>query len=164
VEAEFKEIPGYTNYLASVDGQIFSKLKHRILRSFVNNSGYAYVHVRCDGGAKHQNVCVHKLVALTWLGTRPVNCVVNHKDGNRLNNAVSNLEWCTQSDNVKHAVSQGKGRGETNGNAKLTEKSVRALRELHTTGYYTHVELAEFFGISKSLSAQVCRGVVWKHV
>jgi len=74
----------------------------------LNRDGYLYVHFRING--KQFNKKVHRLVAQTFIPNTNILLEVNHKDGNRTNNNVSNLEWCTRSYNrqyrEKHGVSQ----------------------------------------------------------
>lgn len=65
--------------------------------------GYAQVSLSLDG--KAHKVYVHRLVAEAWLTGR--NETVNHKDGNKLNNNVTNLEWVSHSDNLRHAFATG---------------------------------------------------------
>ncbi len=58
-----------------------------------------------DGKAK--DYLVARLVALTFLGVPPEDYTVNHKDGNRMNNAIENLEWLSREDNIRHAFATG---------------------------------------------------------
>jgi len=71
----------------------------------VNNSGYYYITLCKDG--RHCCLKVHRLVAMTFIDNPNNLLEVNHKDGNKLNNCVDNLEWCTHSENHKHSYSMG---------------------------------------------------------
>ena len=79
---------------------------------------------------------------------------VNHIDGNKLNNYVDNLEWCTQSENIQHAVATGlKAQGEEHGRAKLTNEQVEEIR---ANPYGLTLEkLAEKFGVSSVVHSRV---------
>jgi len=78
----------------------------RILSKSVHAKGYFYVNTRSRRGKK-SSVTVHSLVAGAFLGPRPEGMVVNHRDGNKLNNKPSNLEWVTQKENDAHARRMG---------------------------------------------------------
>jgi hypothetical protein len=90
------------------DGQVKSLLQHKVIRPVVMNNGYAMVHLRIETGIRRQ-LYVHRLVAEAFI-PNPINkpCV-NHKDKNKLNNHVSNLEWVTHSENEIHKNSVTKG-------------------------------------------------------
>lgn len=79
--------------------------KGKIIKSFTIPSGYNYVSLHKDG--KKKNKSIHRLVALAFLERTSDNLDVNHKNGDKDDNRASNLEWCTHSDNMKHAVCTG---------------------------------------------------------
>lgn len=75
--------------------------KGRILKKAINNKGYYYVNL--SKNSKVKNIKIHKIVANTFINnSNNYNCV-NHIDGNKLNNFVENLEWCSYSHNNKEA-------------------------------------------------------------
>lgn len=79
------------------------RLAGRLLRSWPDCNGYRAVYL-----SRRRAVNVHRLVALAFLGTPPPGCTdVNHRDGDKANNAVDNLEWCTRRENMVHARSLG---------------------------------------------------------
>lgn len=79
--------------------------KGRVLKPRAAKNGYLYVHL-CKEGRKATKK-IHRLVAETLIPREEVGLEVNHCDGNKLNNRVSNLEWCTSRDNKLHAISTG---------------------------------------------------------
>ena len=98
-----KEIKDFPEYFVSEKGKIFS-FKNKInmieLVLEIQNNGYVYVNLYKNGKRKHARV--HRLVAEAFIenpGSKPV---VNHKDGNKQNNDVSNLEWVTHKENCIH--------------------------------------------------------------
>lgn len=93
-----------THYSISNDGQVRNDKTNKIL-SQSTQQDYKHVTLNIDGKAKRMKV--HRLVAQTFLENPENKPYVNHKDGNRSNNDVSNLEWVTPSENTKHAVKTG---------------------------------------------------------
>jgi hypothetical protein len=93
-------------YTITSDGVISRKSTGRILKPCVNTeNGYLYVSLWKDNkGTTHS---VHRLVASHFLSNPDNKPFVNHKDSNRTNAALSNLEWCTQSENIQHGYTHG---------------------------------------------------------
>lgn len=93
---------GNVRRIAPVNGSVRCKN----LKPWVNTRGYSYVtlNVHC----KKTVFRLHRLVAEHFIGdSLPEETDVNHKDGNKQNNSASNLEWCTRSENMKHAIRTG---------------------------------------------------------
>lgn len=102
-----KPIPGYEDYyLASEDGRIYSKRYNKFLKPAITKDGYAQVSLVGENG-KQYSYKVHRLVAKTFIDNPNNLPEVNHKDYDRLNNFVSNLEWCNHYDNIKHSRDAG---------------------------------------------------------
>ena len=76
-------------------------IKERILKTHTNNVGYSIVSLNYDGRRKTK--IVHRLVLEAFAPIDSNTMTVNHIDGIKLNNRLSNLEWCTLSDNIKHS-------------------------------------------------------------
>lgn len=107
-----KEVPNTGGKLfASACGTIYGT-RGKPLKPNVSNAGYLRV-CYYDGTPTRKKVSVHRAVATAWL---PGEGQVNHKDGDKTNNSVSNLEWCTQSENMRHAELNGTH----NGRRKIT--------------------------------------------
>lgn len=105
---------------------------------------------------------VHTLVALAFLGPQPKDMDVNHRDGNKLNNCASNLEYVTRKENIHHACAMGliDKRGEKHHGAKLAEEDVIAIRAAHADGA-KGVELAAQYGVAKSQISRIVNGTRW---
>lgn len=113
---------------------------------------------------------VHILVALTFLGPKPApEYQVNHKDGDKTNNHVENLEWVTPSKNSLHAVRTGLSKvklgGETN-NVKLTPSQVKFIRQHHQAGHpqFGTNPLAEKFSVCRDTIRHIMSGKTWGHL
>lgn len=83
----------------------FRTVRERILKSNTNECGYMIVSLYKDKKCVHARV--HRLVAQAFIPNTENKRCVNHIDGNKANNAVSNLEWCTHSENMYHAYQKG---------------------------------------------------------
>lgn len=117
--------------------------------------GYLKMNLSKEGVVKSMRV--HRAVAMTFLDKPEGKDEVNHIDGDKTNNKVGNLEWCTSSENKYHAVRTGLNvspRGGDNPKSKLTNTEAGFLRYFASMGY-TQCSLAELFGISKSVTCNI---------
>lgn len=126
---QWKDIPGFEDfYLASSFGRIMSiapgraKTRGRILSPRSDGKDNGYLTVCLYKGGKKYNKKVHRLVAETFLENVGEKKEVNHKDGNKRNNRLDNLEWVTAKENTRHAHAMGKGN-----HSGLMKKVVRCV-------------------------------------
>ena len=96
-----KQIKGLEDYLITLDGRVFSLKTMRFLKNITRPNGYVYVKI----GSK--TYMAHRLVALTYIPNPENKPQVNHIDGIKTNNKLFNLEWNTQSENIKHSFDIG---------------------------------------------------------
>lgn len=102
----WKPVPGYENlYLVSNRGRIYGIKKRRLLTPAVMNKGYMLVTLWKDN--EQNSMLVHRIVAQVFISNPGNLPQVNHKDTNKMNNYVSNLEWSTCQQNILHAVKMG---------------------------------------------------------
>lgn len=159
----FKDIPGYEGkYQISNYGRIFGLVK-KIERKFtLNESGYHRILLQIK--KQHKTFLVHRLVMLTFVG--PSDLTVNHIDGNKLNNMLKNLEYCTSKENTKHAWRTGlckPFKGENHGNSKLNDKQVRNVKMLLNDGL-TQRKIAKIYGVSQKLIYLIKHNRNWSHI
>lgn len=103
---KYKSIPGTEDrYRVNKLGWVFTNYSKRRLTPSVNSDGYFVVSIKQHG--KRFTQSIHRLVAELYLTKVSDTLQVNHIDGNKQNNKVSNLEWCTASINIKHSYSLG---------------------------------------------------------
>lgn len=125
----------------------------------LNSRGYP--HVKLRKGARPQMVNTHRLVTAAFLGPCPLNSEVNHKDGDKTNNRLSNLEYVTSSENRLHALRLGlQPSGEAHWAALLTESDVQEIRAL--AGQQQQRELAERYGIAVGTLRDVIHRRSWR--
>jgi hypothetical protein len=104
LDEEWREIDGWPDYLVSDHGRVWSLRTLILMRLTLHDHGYLRVFLRRNGDARW--FMVHRLVAEAFLG-QGYGRQVNHIDGDKTYNHVSNLEWVTQSRNIKHSYEIG---------------------------------------------------------
>jgi hypothetical protein len=156
----WRNVPGYPNYQVSRDGQVRSLTRHKPLAQAENKRGYHLVNLYRDGRPK--NFLVHRLVAAAFLAVIPEGWEVNHKDGNKHNNHLENLEIVTPEQNRLHAKRHGLiRRGERNPRAKLTESQVRDIRRRRAEGESVTL-LARRYEVCERAVYLICRRETWR--
>lgn len=143
------------DYEITREGQVINKHSNRILKPQPNGKGYLRVIL---GGKRY---FVHRLVAEKFIPNPENKEQVNHKDGNKLNNNVDNLEWVTNKENRKHAVENKLHlQGEACSHTKLTETDVKFIRE-HLE--LNSVELGKLLDVAPSTIRSVRNYQSWKN-
>ncbi len=135
----------------------------KVLKQMVSGRGYAYVILRKNNIATHK--FIHKEMAIAFIPNPDNKPQVNHIDGNKLNNALNNLEWCTAKENSQHAVRTGllKMNGVDNPQNKYSNRLVIKMRKLHELGFKTKT-LSKIFGIHQTYVSQIVFYKRWKHI
>lgn len=130
-------------------------------------NGYSMVHLW--NGDTRAKIYVHDLVLSAFAGLRPNGHVCNHKDSNRANNNIANLEWVTQSANVKHCYDSGRRepiimRGENNGNSKLKDGEIWLIKKLLASGIVTQKNIGRMFRVTQAQVSLIKTGIRGSHV
>lgn len=149
------------NYEVSSHGRIRNAKTDRILKQGDSN-GYARVTPSIKG--RSINVSVHKAVAKKFLGKCPLGMEVNHKNGNKRYNNVTNLEYMTRKQNVQHAYDTGLGkglRGEKASSAKLTYRQAHRIRIRYAEGKTSQAKLADRYGVTQSAVKNIVNHKTW---
>ena len=163
-----KDVIGYEELFSiTEDGQIWSKRSSRFLKLNILN-GYL-AHVTKIGGREGKNVVLkaHRLVAKAYVSNPENKPYVNHKDGDKLNNHVSNLEWCTAKENSQHAYDTGLAKAASGADspcAKLTAEDVLFIRA-HYKPYnreYGTRGLGRMFGVDHSVISDIINNKKYK--
>lgn len=173
IQEQWKPVRGFEGYYSvSNTGRVrrewvdsYGKSGSHPIKSYITKLGYPMLHLMRDG--KRTTAHVHRLMmeAFAWPPPEP-NYEVNHKDGNRANNALENLEWVSKSENHKHRFSvlgQIPTRGSRHGFATFTENQVLEIRKLYAEGM-TQAELARKFKTNPVYVHHIVHRHTWRHI
>ena len=162
----WKTIENVTNYEVSDLGQIRNTKTNYILKGRLSKSGYLQVSLTDKETKKQKNYYIHRLVAIYFLENLDNKREVNHKDGNKLNNNVDNLEWVTPSENQKH-------RQKILGKTKTSQRKIGKFNKNHVLieEYSSIVDAAKSFGkscvnIDNALQGKqkTAYGFIWEYL
>lgn len=154
----------YFKCFVTEDGQVFSEAgKQR--KEYVNEFGYHLVNVQMCNEDGWKSRRVHRLVAETFIDNPDNLPEVNHKDCDKSNNCVSNLEWVTSRGNKEHGWANGlyTSRGELHPDSVLTDGQVHEICKLMEEGA-RNIDLASAFGVHKDTISRIRIGDNWKHI
>lgn len=173
MKEKWASIPGLPNYEASTSGQIRSMKSGR---GVINEPGHimsgcpdqkGYLLVNCRVGHKSRTQRVHRLIARTFIGEIPDGFQINHMNGVKDDNRLTNLEIVSPGQNLKHRHDVLKikinWRGSNHGKAKLNEPSVMEIRRRYAKGELQKT-LAKEFGVSTPTIAFVVNRKTWTHI
>lgn len=152
----WKNINKFEDYFISCKGDVLSLkgLKPRLLKKLNPSSGY--ISYTLKNASSSVQILAHRLVAEAFIDNPGNKLCVNHKDGNKQNNHVSNLEWCTNAENSQHAFKTGLSK------VKLNYNQVLEIRELLAEGGTRVSWLAKKYNVSRQTISDIKRNVSWK--
>lgn len=161
-KSNWKDVEGYEGfYKVSEDGRVFSVRADRELTPDTDKEGYKLITFSVSGSVKKFRI--HRLVAHAFINNPENYDIVNHIDGDKGNNVVSNLEWCNYSQNMLHAYNLGLAKarlGEDNIHSKLTNNSADEIKEDILSGM-RYDTIAEKHDISPSTISMINTGKRW---
>jgi hypothetical protein len=150
---EWRPVKGYEDrYKVSNTGVVFSEISKKFLTPKIDRYGYKVVSLCRDGKAKHTTV--HRLVAIAFIPNPYGLPTVNHKDENKLNNLVTNLEWATVKENVNYGTRNGRM-----ANSKKKNPIAQYDTEMNLIRIHSGIKDAmRNTGINRNSIRDVCRG------
>ena len=151
-------------YYVSLDGEIYSKAKKRVLHPTADKDGYLYQIMKRNNG-KHMKISVAKIILTTFQGTPPKDMIdptTEHINSQRTDNRIDNLTWLERSENS--STRKNTGKGESNSKAKLTENQVRRICELLVEGKMTIVEIAKKYNVDPSCISSIKQHRNWTYI
>jgi len=171
----FKDIKGYKGFyqisnLGNVkslsriinNGGRETNIKERVLKTKLNH-GYKRVCLNRD--SINKDYSIHRLIAISFIPNNENKPHVNHIDGNKLNNSISNLEWCTHAENMNHAFRIGliNNTGQNQTNSILNEGKVKEIKELLKSGL-SQYKIGLMYGVSRGAVLGIHLKNTWKHL
>ncbi len=158
----WKRVPGFGNlYEVSNLGRV-KRLSHTNHRGTVypekiltqSISPYGYHQIRLYNPKREQHYRVHRFIALAFIPNPENKPHINHKDSNKLNNDISNLEWCTHAENmIHHQVSSGK--------SKFKPMDIKIIRE--ACKKFSLLSISRYYKVHKTTIEHINSGVSWKN-
>ena len=149
-------------YYISSEGYILSLRTLKTMKTAVTEKGYSRVGLYV--GRKQKHLYVHRLVALKYLPNPENKPQVNHKNGDKADNRVENLEWATFSENSQHAMDMGLSeKGEHHYKSSLKTSDVREIKKLLILGWRNKT-IAEVFKVKVSVISLIKTNRNWKHI
>lgn len=136
-----------------------------ILKSRTNVYGYKMIDLYIN--KKKKTFLVHRLVAMSFFGNSKdkLQIEVNHIDGNKTNNSVSNLEWVSKKENIRHAFDNKlniAANHEAHYKSKIDISTVDEIKRLYKTGSYTQSKLGKMFGLSQNSIWHIVNNKTWQ--
>lgn len=151
-----KKLPGWPGYYINEAGEVFTV---RRLSPYRDRDGYW----RINSGRLKK--AIHRLLAIAFLPPPgPGQNEVRHLDGNRQNNALSNLAWGTRQENASDMARHGTLKGQRNVKAQLYDHQVIMIRDMLFEGKKTVAEIAAHFGVSVPVIKAIKSRQNWKHI
>ena len=170
-------IEEFTDYSISDNGQI-KRIKYkkgynsgRLLKPARIKCGYLRVDLY-NGGKRPKHKLIHRLVLENFKPIENMNNLdVNHKDGNKENNSLYNLEWLTRSENHKHAYSNKlkTQKGDFNNNSKLKSEEVWLIKRILNSKHYKNKKISltyisKMFKTTHQTISAIKNNKLWKHI
>lgn len=158
-------IKGFSNYTISEDGKVYSKLSLKYLSQVKNLFGYETIGLKSDKDGLFYQKRVHRLVAEAFIPNPENKPEVNHIDGDKTNNCVENLEWCTSKENKTHAWNTKlyTDKLEDHYCAVYSNNQIEQVCQLLSEGF-RNKDVAEITNIHKDVIAHIKRGDIWKDI
>lgn len=153
-------------YMAYSDGKIYDLKMNKFLPTQVDHKGYLRCHIKYIKEGRHTHL-LHRIILMTFNPVENMNRLqVNHIDCNKQNDSLSNLEWCTQSENQKHAFAHGliDRHGICNSQCKLTEEQVIDIANRLMKGQSAFMIMEDYPNTSKSTIYAIRTKRLWSHL
>ena len=167
---QWKTLKRFPNYAASNLGRIKrisrgTRTKPNLILKGIQSRGYRMVSLFHSG---HRTVArVGRLVLEAFVSICPTSCEINHLDGNKANDQLDNLEWCTHLDNMIHASKtrlMNPCKGQSHGRSKLTEDDVKNIRNIWASRKRTQTAIAKQYNVCASTIGRIIDYKRWRHI
>ena len=158
--AEFRKLNNYSNYRIFPDGRIYSEFINKFIIPTFDSGKYLQVTLVNDEGER-KTIKVHRLVASAFIPNLDECREINHKDFNKENNSVSNLEWCDRKYNVNYNFSERDYIEQIKKVTPLTVEQVKVIPELIDYGFSIKF-ISKLFNVGHITIRNIVAGKTWK--
>lgn len=153
-----------TKYMITINGDVIhiKKKSKKILKHHLDKDGYHHVNIYING--KGYYCSVHRLVATAFIPNPDNKEQVNHKDGDKDHNYVSNLEWASPQENIRHAFMTGLStakKGSSHPNSVYSEEQIRKVCEYLSENKKKMKEISKLTGVSYTVIKQIRNHIIW---
>jgi hypothetical protein len=167
MEEIWKDVKGFEGlYQVSNIGRIKSLRKGLILKSSINAAGYRHNTFSVNGSFK--TLHLHRMLAIAFIENPNKYLVVNHKDGNKTNNNLDNLEWVTYSENTRHGYRIGLMKNPTKGTSvatsRLNNSQVLEIRDKYIPYKNPMNKIALEYNVCERTILDIITRATWKHI
>ena len=158
-----KSLPRYITYQRKGKG-LSAYCPGKILRPRYTKDRYLGLVISHNGS--NETIRIHRAVAQAFIPNSLNLPIINHKDGNKSNNVIANLEWTTYKENTAHAYRNGLATnyGSNHYLSKLRESDVLQIREIYLSKKLYQKEIARMFNVCPSLISYIISNKRWKHI
>jgi len=165
-DEKWKDVFGFEGlYKISNHGRVLSLYNNIIRKQFMPENRYPKVVI--SKNKKKYMKYIHRMVAMAFIPNPQNKKEVNHKDGNKFNNAISNLEWVTPKENQQHSIKTGLfAVGARANKSTLTDSAVLFMRKNYKLNdkKFGSKALAAMFNIKQSIAKEAISGRTWKYI
>jgi hypothetical protein len=164
---KWETVKGYPNYLISSESRVMNKTTGKLKAISMHKHGHRVVRLFNEG--KHQLLKIYRLKAIAFIPNTLNKREVNHIDGNRLNEDLSNMEWATPKENMKHSYDTGLcngyfKKGLEHQHAKLSKDDVYNIRDLRHKYNFRYKDIGSLYNITMDHAFRVANRKVHSHV
>ena len=151
-----------TDYYISENGKVFRNGRQISTRS--DKDGYRMLNMYIN--KKKKTKLLHRVIGETYIPNPYDLPQINHKNGIKDDNRISNLEWTTPKRNTQHAIENNlrNTQGENNSQSKLTEEQVKEIRKKYVRNKYGYKKLADEYNVSDAQIMRIVKYRCWKHI
>ena len=156
-----------TMYIVSSTGIIKNKFTGKEIKPHLHYKGYWTISLQFGGNGKNITTFVHRVVAQAFIPNPENKPQVNHINGNKFCNWYENLEWCTCSENIQHAVKEGlfyAGMGEDANASKYSDEQIHKTCKLLESNAFSIVEISKYTNVDVSTISKIRNGKEWQHI
>jgi len=159
---EYRVVKDFARYEVSDTGVIRNIKSGKILKQFKYQTGYLGVNL-CKVGQQRPSL-VHRVVGLAFIANPENKPTINHKNAIKTDNSLRNLEWCTQKENIEHAVKlRIHNFGERHGHSKFKDADIITIRKLKESGVSTK-NISRYYGVYESTIERINKRKTWAHI